>query len=91
MNLQDLKSIYTNLNLGQLPQVMDELDFPFIEKHLKSLKTNEQKVIYLANLAGVPTYDVEAILSNFTKMKKLREELFTEWLEKGRPDTHIMR
>lgn len=100
-NSKWLVEIYQNLNLGvsvtsdgTLGVVINGMpvDATRILTNLsKPGMTWGAKVKYLANLAGIMDSEVEAILSNFTKMKEVREELFEEWFSKGRPDTYIFR
>lgn len=97
----ELRHIYENLNLG-VPIAIGEdasmdpilvvnsvpLDAPGTLKAIEDM-SNEAKVKYLNSVVGSPI-DVETTLSNFNDMKETRAELFEEWFEEGRPDTHVV-
>lgn len=52
----------------------------------KVARTPEAKLKLLTNCAGIPEAEIESILSNITRMRELRLNLYTQWLYTGRPD-----
>lgn len=81
---------------GNYQLSMDNENLRLIEvratlEQFNKLATSKKKLEYLAKLVGFTPSDLWGMASRFSNVQRFMEDLYANWLQSGRPDSHIFR